>query len=51
MQLTGFVNHGVSKSKRLKKFARKHGLKVKKLKLSKSQLSPEDFMGLPAEAT
>ena len=51
MQITGFVNvlgnHGVGKSKAMKKFAKKHGLKVKKLKLKKSNLTREDFLGFP----
>jgi len=48
--ITGFVNfgsHGVGKSKAMKKYAKKHGLKIKKLKLKKSELVREDFLGLP----
>ena len=47
--ITGFMvmgRHGVKKTKSAKKFAKKHGLKIKKIKLSKS-LTREDVIGLP----
>lgn len=48
MEITGFMifgSHGVKKTKSAKKFAKKHGLKIKKIKLS--SLKTEDLLGLP----
>ena len=43
-----FSTHGVSKSRAMKKFAKKHGLKIKKIKLKTFTLRASDIMGFPS---